>query len=269
MGKLSVGILVLLSSLITFPAMSSVVMVCNDNAEWPPYTFHPRENGKADKSKLTGATYESLGIIFKQSGMDMTMKMIPWKRCLDEVKNYETKGNFEMFIDGSSNKDRMSQYIRTDAFYQISQGFFYSTKAFPSGPDVKKVSDLNKFKVCGVAGYNYEPYEKYGLTAKIDTGSKNSEALLKKLSSGRCDIFLSTIEPIVGGDLVGQFTLTPDVKYQVLQEIPKTKFYAWVSKGSPRAAQLVEVINKGLSKMKADGELETVYKKFSPTGTGF
>ncbi|MCL9780923.1 transporter substrate-binding domain-containing protein [Vibrio sp. S4M6] len=269
MNKYGMSVLLLLSALVGFPAMSQVVNICNDNAEWPPYTFHPRDNGKADKSSLVGASYDTLKVIFQQAGMKMEMKMIPWKRCLDEVQNYAKKGQFELFMDGSSNDERMSKYIRTEAFYQTNQGYLYSTKKFPSGPEVKKVSDLNKYKVCGIAGYNYETYMKNGLTAEIDTRAKSPKNVLQKLSAGRCDIFLSAIEPILGGNLVGQITFTPDIKYAVLNELPKTKFYAWVSKGSPRSAQLVETINNGLNKLKADGELDKIFKKYTATGTGF
>ncbi|WP_022941272.1 substrate-binding periplasmic protein [Psychromonas hadalis] len=269
MRKIRVGTFVVLLVCMVFPAISSVVSICSDSAEWPPYTFYPRNNGKIDKSMLTGATYDAIELIFKQAGMSMKMKMIPWKRCLQEVKNYTEKGNFEIFIDGSSNKKRMSQYIRTNPFYQMNQGLFYSTKKYPSGPDIKKVTDLNNFKVCGVAGYSYEQYQKKGLTVNIDTGTKSSEALLKKLSAGRCDIFLSSIEPIIWGGLIGQFTLTADIKYSLLDEISKTKFYAWISKGSPRANQLVDTINKGLKTLKENGELETIFKTYLPTGTGF
>lgn len=269
MIKYGLCVAVFLSALVGFPAMSQVVNVCNDNAEWPPYTFYPRDNGKADKSSLVGASYEAIKTIFQQAGMKMEMKMMPWKRCLDEVHNFATKGQFELFMDGSSNDERMSKYLRTEAFYQTNQGYLYSTKKFPSGPEVKKVSDLNKYKVCGIAGYNYEPYVKYGLTSKIDTRTKSPKSLLQKLTAGRCDIFLSAIEPILGGNLVGQITFTPDIKYAVLNELPKTKFYGWVSKGSPRSAQLVETINKGLDKLKADGELDKIFKKYTSTGTGF
>ena len=97
------------------PALSGELKICNDQAEWPPYTYYIREKGVANKSQLTGATTDLIDHIFEGSGIKFSIVLLPWKRCLAEVIDGQT---YEVFADASSNKERLDSYHRRPFLFQ-------------------------------------------------------------------------------------------------------------------------------------------------------
>lgn len=82
-----------------FPAVSftdPVVHVCDDGSEWPPYAFHEREDGEISKEKVRGAMIEILDEITAVTGLEFSVKLLPWKRCMQYV--YDNNKGYEVFL---------------------------------------------------------------------------------------------------------------------------------------------------------------------------
>lgn len=245
-------------------AESKEIKVCDDNAEWPPYMYYVREDGKPNKSKLTGATNDLLDRIFEISNIGYSTKMLPWKRCLNEVLEGHT---FEVFADGSSNEERLKKYHRSNTIYKTTEGLFFSKNRFPDGLNLSSAKDLNKYKLCGISGYNYANYYALGVKEDVDTGVNSASKAFQKLSTDRCDVFLSTVEPIFGAVAIKQFSLGSDINHEALPGGKGTFFYLWISKNSTRATMLVDTINTAIDKLYSNGEADAIYKKYLPGGT--
>lgn len=244
--------------------LSKELQICDDQAEWPPYMYFPRKNGVADKSQLTGATKDLIDRIFATSGISYSIKLLPWKRCLNEVVEGDT---YEVFADASSNEERLKSYHRTKATYKTTEGLFFSKKRFPNGLDLSKASDINQYKLCGILGYNYNNYFKLGVKKEVDMGVNHARKAFQKLENGRCEVFLSTIAPIFGAVAINQFSLSPQIDHTTLPGGQGTAFYFWVSKKSPRATVLLETINTAIDKLYGNGEANKIFKKYLPGGT--
>jgi len=265
MYKLRFYLATLLVSLaLSNSALSREVKICDDQAEWPPYTYYAREGGVPNKSQLTGATKDLIDRIFESSSLNYSIKLLPWKRCLNEVIDGQT---YEIFADASSNEDRLKTYHRSRPTYKTTEGLFFSKKRFPNGLKISSAADLNKYKLCGLLGYNYASYFELGVKKDVDLGVNHASKALLKLEKGRCDVFLSIIEPIFGAVAINQFPMGPEIDHIPLPGAKGTIFYFWVSKKSPRAAALLETINTSIDKLYSNGDADKIFKKYLPGGT--
>ncbi len=76
-------------------AIAQPVKICSDQEDWAPFTFYPRVNGKADKSRQIGITQDLLKEVFKIVGLKYSVTPQPWKRCLQEVHKFGKKKNLK------------------------------------------------------------------------------------------------------------------------------------------------------------------------------
>lgn len=245
---------------------SEEVKICYHDREWPPYIYFKRENGKIDKSTTEGATVELFNEVFKRIGLKYSTTMIPWKRCLREVNHFDKYGKYEMFTNGSYNEDRADKYYITSPLYRTNQGLFYSTKKFLTPPQIDSASDLTKYTLCGIHGYNYTMYRKLGVKNEIDTSAKGLATVLRQIVNDRCDFFLSPMEPILAGKKHGVYNYSEDIAAIRLPWAGTTSFHAFISKTSPRAFELYTNINHQLQILQGTGESDIIFKKWLENG---
>lgn len=247
----------------TRTAHAETVRICDDVAGWPPFVYNPVVNGKLDESQVTGATVELLDAIFKEINLNYTLELLPWKRCMQEVEGYPTKGSFEAFSNGSYSEERARLYHTSLPIYSLDRGVFYSTEKFPNGIDVNSVEKIKNYRVCGVLGYTYELW---GLgEGEIDLGPKSSAAALKMVSLGRCDVFPSNLAPIYGQASIGESIVPSDVNAYVIDYIPARTFHIFISRGSERGESLLKKVNDAISLLKETGEHDEIFNRYYKT----
>ncbi len=264
---ITIKTLLFLSLLITSIYANDTLEVCTDNTDWAPFTYYERDKNGIKKDKFTGASVDALRIISKKTNINFNISGYPWKRCLKSVELYSKVKKFEAFMDGTRSKARDEKYLRTDPFYATTIGVFYSRDRFPNDLNISTRKELAPYKICGIHGQNYDIYTQLGI--KLDTGSKNITSALKKVLVGRCDVFVGSLEPILGNILLRNIT-TPDdkLKYTQIKIKENNEFYFWVSKESPRAKEIVNNMNKAIRQLKKEGKWEDIYKNYIPTGSG-
>ncbi len=122
------------------------------------------------------------------------------------------------------------------------------------------LQSLQAFRVCGVIGYNYQPYG-VGETIKRFSGIQQN---LDMLQRQRCDFFPSEVEPLYGGLALGIYQ-----GHEQLRHLPLTAskaFFLLVSKGSPRGDQLITQFDQQLRQLQASGEAQQIFQRFTPDG---
>ncbi|MBU2713421.1 substrate-binding periplasmic protein [Zooshikella harenae] len=244
--------------------IAAEVKVCDDEIEFPPFTYFQRSPDHAldtNQTQRIGITQEVLSKIF--SNIDLTYKIdhIPWKRCIFEVEKFETRKAYEMFATGSFFTKRASKYYTTSAYGVVNQGIFYSTNKYPDGINIQSIEDLQQFDViCGVLGYSYRAYR---LTDESKfTRSPTIIAGLKMLESDRCQVMPLGIEVAHGLQLLDQYRIPKTVKAVKISAIKPTTFHLFISKSSPRAFEIYTKVNHELIRLIHTGELEKIHKKY-------
>jgi polar amino acid transport system substrate-binding protein len=250
----------------SWSAMAQPLRICDDAAEWPPFMYYPRVNGQSDRSHVTGAVAELLKEVFKMLKMDYSVTLLPWKRCMSEVDNFDQTRRYEAFVNGSFNMERAEKYYLTTPLYSMHDGIFYSRTKYPKGFPLKKPSDLNRFTLCGVLGYNYEHLYSYGISRGkiIDTGTKTIAMALEKISRGRCDVFNGGIETVYGGATAGLYQIPENVVHMPLPGVEPITYHMFIAKTSPRAYELVAKINQALLILQHNGVSKRIFEKYLP-----
>ena len=239
---------------------SDIVRICDDDAEWPPYAYFGKTDGKKDKSVIEGATVELAAEIFKQIGLPYTYDMIPWKRCLFEVANFAKNQKYEVVVNASFNTERAGNYYVSAPIYATRFGIAYNRKKFPKGPDIKQLSKLKDHLLCGPTGYNFKMYDlEYD---QVDTHNKHYQQILKRVGLDRCDIGLVGVEIVLGLSRIEGWSIPENVIMEPLPQIKPTTFHIWVSKQSPRAHALAVAINQAIIILQHDGRSDRIFKKY-------
>lgn len=193
----------LLLSGLAYSDLSNInkIAFCGDAARWPP--FHYRDRGN-----IVGYDVDVANAMFEGMGIDLSIEMPPWKRCLSELNRGET---YQVAFSSSYQKKRARTFIYTKPYYKLTGYYFYSKKKYPFGLYINSAEDMSKYHICGLAGYNYDGF---GVrSANIDTGTKNFEALVEKTRKQRCDVFLARYEALKGFSLVEKDYLGNDIGF--------------------------------------------------------
>ena len=243
-----------------------IIHICDDESEWPPFTYYQRIGSKKDKTHITGAMTEFLDAIFKKIDQKYTLTLMPWKRCTYLVYYYKkVPKKYEMFINGTYNKKRAEKYYISKPVYFTYQAVFYSKKKYPNGIIHNRKWNINNYKICDVNGYNIDAYyTKLGLNRnkKIDQEAKSFENVLKKISAGRCDIVVASEANIYGAEKIGKYKIPEDIASQRIAGLKPTAFYIFISKDYPKAKELLKKINHAIDELKKDGIYKKIFTKY-------
>jgi len=248
---------------------SEEVKICDDIAEWPPFTYYKRINNKVDKSQLEGATVELVKHIFDEINMKYSISLIPWKRCTSLVDKYNKAHKYEMFLDATYTKERAQKYYITLPIYSTQNVIWFSKKKYTKKELLNKIEhDVNSIRFCDAHGYEVEKYYKVlgvDRNISIDVGAKDQCAVLRKISLGRCDAMVASKVPIFGYNVIGKCNIPKDITFITIDKFKKTNFYIFIAKTSPRGKQLLEKINKAIIKLKKDGTYKRIFSKYLPS----
>lgn len=248
-------------------ASGQSINMCDDVEEWPPYLFYERGGMQVNKEELHGGMIDILNEISKITGFNFTIKLLPWKRCLQEVKQFAKLARYEMGVQMSVNEERLKDYYLIGPIYFSEPGYWYSKNKYPNGLIIDEVADLRKYKAIGVLGYNYS-FWGYINNQGIDTGAHDTENAFKKLALGRGDVFLSDAATPYGYEAIFGKSMIPQgiVFSRITNADRGTGFFMFVSKDSPRALELVTKINQAIIILNSRGIVDNILKRYLPCG---
>lgn len=254
--------------LVSFPvkgltASGNVNICLGDGSEWAPFTYWERTNGAVNKDKLTGAATEVITEVLKKLNLTYSFTYMPWARVQAQMASYDGKQLCDMSWDASFKEARFEKYFYSPALYRTHLGVFYSTEKFKDSPPLRSVSDLSHFELCGIVGYNYDKFQLKKEITRVNT----IDQVLKLVEGKRCDLFLSEIETLYGGNVVGAFSIPKAVSSMRIPGLYKT-FYAIFSKKSPVVEKMIVPFNQHLIRLQAVGESEAIFKRYLPEGSG-
>lgn len=236
-----------------------VIHICEDAAEWPPYHYLERENGKKTE-EIVGYGIDVLDRIFGKHGISYKIDFLPWKRCLAEVKK---GGKYQMALSGSYSRERDDAYHLVN-WYKTTVYYFYSKKRHPQGLKIEKLSDLENYDLGGVRGYNYYFLGEY--EQKMDKGAENIETVIKKMSLGRFDLTFEQYEIFSGFRAIGYDHLgNQDLGFAKLPGVEPTWFNMMISKNYVHSPELKKILSEGIAQLFWSGEHKILLEKHGLT----
>ena len=236
-------------------ALPSTLPVCDDQDSWPPYLQYEVVDGQRT-GKLEGYSLDLAKLIMDKRSIHFEVEMLPWKRCLVSVE----LGRHAMLLNAMETPERAELYLATKPFYSLTGVYIYLSGG-PT-PRITKPSDLAKYRVCGLAGYDYHPF---GLNKdQVDQAAHNFEQLLAKLEYKRCDVLIGHYEIMaqrskVAGTSVFQ---NPHFSFAQIPQLPPVPFVMLISRKTAYAQELRTLMNNGFAKFLNSPEDKRLKRKW-------
>jgi polar amino acid transport system substrate-binding protein len=235
------------------------VRICEDDAEWPPFTYYERTDGRRT-SRLTGIAVDAVDRILKRAGLDYTLDMLPWQRCLQGIQS----GAYHMALNVSYSEERGRQFWFARPLYSLNSHYFYSRRVHPQGLPIQSIADFKRFHVCGLIGYNYTTY---GLEpSELDLSPSKFTMIINKVLHDRCDLFIEKREVIAGFAVVdpemAHALANPDLVSAPVPGVPPTPFSMIVTRAHPWAPALLQRLDAGVVQLEDSGELRQITAKY-------
>lgn len=248
----------LLAAHVNTASASTSIAICDDENEWPPYSYYQRVDGKKTAT-VTGFAVAVIDNIFDRHQIEYKIDLIPWPRCLAVAVMGKEYG---MALNLSYNAERTKDFYFSRPYYATTSYYYYSRRFHPHGLPIASLADIKKFRVCGLQGYNYAGY---GLASgDVDQGAKSFTALISKLQLGRCAIFIEKDEVMMGYAAIGKdYLADPDIGKAPIPGMKPDLFYFGISKRYPHATRVLAIIDAELLQMEHDGRLKELWRKAS------
>ncbi|MFC7421346.1 substrate-binding periplasmic protein [Iodobacter arcticus] len=238
-------LLLILSSI---SAQSAELRVRIASGEFQPYLSKSLQN-EGFISKIIRAA-------FKQENVMVSIAYYPWKRSYNMVK----KGEADLTPYWVKTPEREQLFILSDPIDVVQYGFFHLKENKITQLDF---SHLNKYKVGVSLGYSY------GLA--FDTARKKQQFIcdeapsdeinIRKLIAKRIDLF--TADKTLGKYIIS--TTLPPKEAEKITFFPKNfaeePVYLLISKKTPNGAKIADIFNKGLKKIKQNGEYHRIMQE--------
>jgi polar amino acid transport system substrate-binding protein len=236
------------------------IRVCEDEAEWPPFSYVQRIDGRKGP-RVVGAVVDALDRILGRAGLRSTIEMLPWVRCLEGIK----AGRYDMALNASYTPERARDFLMTRAVYALDSSYYYSRQSHPQGLNIRTLADLKRWRVCGLIGYNYTTY---GLQpADMDLSPPNFALMLRKVAHGRCDLFIEKRDIIAGlgliDPLVAHELASPDIVSEPVPGVADTPFFMIVSRATARGPALLRLLDDGIEQLQASGEMARIIAAYT------
>ena len=231
------------------------IRFCAGTHEWPPYYFYKRINGEKTK-EVIGLDIDIFNEVFTKNGINYSVKLLPWKRCLLSSKQGK---KYDVIFGGSLNENRRANYVTTKGYYNLTPSYFYAKKAFPNGITIKQSLELGKQgKLCGLRGFNYINFGQKN--EDIDMGSADYKSLVTKTIGQRCKISFARYEILEGwGKLLKRdFTTNENLVFTPIPNNPLESFHLMISKNYPYAQELKAFFEEEIKKLKHSGKLNEI-----------
>ncbi len=238
------------------PLRQAAITICEDENEWPPYSYFKRVDGKPTE-QVVGYGIDVIGEILGKHGIAFKVEMIPWSRCLAVAALGK---DYQLVLNLSFNEERGRAFLFSRSYYSTTPYYFYSKRRHPNGVPIKTAADFKNVRVCGIHGYNYAGY---GFAPKeVDQGAKDFTSLIAKLHLGRCGVFLEKVEIMEGYAAIGKDYLSdPDIGMSVAPGIAPGLFHFGVGRQYPHANVLRDLIDNELQTMIDSGRLRELWRK--------
>lgn len=220
------------------------IRICEDKAGWPPYHYEVVDE-TTKKKTAKGYGIDVINTIFKKHNLEYSIDFLPWKRCLQLL---QIGNKCHMALSGSYSAWRNKAFYLV-SWYKTQKYYFYSKKHYPKGLAIMTLADLRNYRLGGIFGYSYEYLG--ALETSIDKGTKDYDALIKKLDRGRVDLFVEQYEVMAGFSVLGKNYLNlPDLNYARVPELEPTWFNMMISKKYEHALPLRQILSAGIAELR-------------------
>jgi polar amino acid transport system substrate-binding protein len=235
----------------TMAPRATVVRACDDTNEWPPYTYR-RPSGDGG-FEVVGFSVDLLRQILARHRMTLEVELLPWKRCLEEVRHGQ---RFTMLLNASRTPQREQDYWFSPAYYDTRTLYIWSRRQYPAGLVLHSPEGLRTLRVGNVAGYVFPTLTAMGIEPSSRASSHSN--LVQMLHRDRIDTVLVAEEVLRAHAASGHTSLwdDPELGRAPLPGARPTRFHMLFTRQGPQGALLHRLVSEEMERMLRSGELQ-------------
>lgn len=206
--------------------------------------------------KQTGLLVDVINEVFRRTGYSVEIAIMPWARCLAEVKAGRIDGIFSVYQ--TRERQEFLTYAEEVLITQVQAFFVRKDSAISFDGDLGKLSEL-RLGIINQTSYGprLDAALEKGVFKKVDVAN-NVSASINKLLLDRVDVIpsyrhvaLDSARTMGAAGLVKE--LTP-----AIEAIPS--YLAFTNKKD--YAKVIAAYNQALRAMKKDGTYDTIFSKY-------
>ncbi len=227
-------------------APAAKVYVVGTDAAYAPF------ESQNEKGEIVGFDIEVVKAAAQKAGIEVKFLNTPWEGIFNSV----AQGDRDLLVSAITITDERKQTLDFSAPYFDAQQLI----AVKSDSKIAKFDDLKKLKVGvqnGTTGDEVITKLQGKDSANVNVKRFESTPLaLKEMESGGVDAVVAD-----NGVVVHYVNNNPDSKFKTISDttFASEQYGIAVKKGN---AELLEIINKGLTGIKADGTYDKIYAKY-------
>lgn len=227
------------------------LLVCAEDANWPPYSYQPASPGQP----FSGYNQDVLNHILSPLKIPYEVVIRPWKRCLHDTEG----GDIDLTLDAAKNPEREEKYLLTNPVYQLTPIFFFVKQRQYDYNNIDHAEQLKSNRtVCGQQGYTYN---NFGFdNEEVRMVSKDLPKLIDVVMTHRCDVGLARKEILLTELKNSSFKET--LSYRPFPHVSSEAFYYLINRSKPYANELKSILDTGIANMQNSGEAEALLKAY-------
>lgn len=216
---------------------------------------------RSAKGEWTGAMHELVHQAFSRAGLKLTAHPLPWGRCQKQVEEFSGKaGQAELFFPASLSDERKRLFLASVPLQVKQNGVWYLRSRLGELPAMSRITDLNRYQLCGRLNHNHQWLRQHGLNVR-DLGAPSLASALAKLELGRCDMALASREEVVDAETAGLLPANEDRRFMPYPQHGLVAHYLLWSRGAARAEAKLARVNAALAALRADGTAAAIFRR--------
>jgi polar amino acid transport system substrate-binding protein len=229
--------------------VAATLRACSSHT--PPFVMF------AQGEPVGGFSFELLGLLSKHMGRKLQVNLLPWARCLQEVKS----GAIDLAIDAYDDAERRKSYFYSTPYHTLTPQLFFKLRSPLDTQQIGKAEELARFKGCGIHDYTYEHYDLDA--SRLDRGASDDARMLLKLKAGHCDYAVEELEYIIGGrNHVANWPDESELKSVRPLWARGPKLHLLVGRGQAGGQALVNELDQAIALAEKSGQSAALRKKY-------
>lgn len=241
MRKLLVVFTFLFSSLVSSQEPLTFYVV-----HYPPYMIVNNEN------EITGMDVEVVSAAFRESGQPVIFEVMPWKRVMKLMQVGEVAGG----LSCSKRKGREEYMLFSDYISTTRQAAI--TRKNTNTEHLTSLHSLRNYSVTTISGW--------GTTNQLNANdvkylpSKDMRSALVSVLHRGVDVFYGPEIPTM--HIAKKMNAKDDLKVTYMDDVVANKLHLCISQFYPNSDKILATFNRGLRKIKQNGEYEKIQRKY-------
>ena len=215
-----------------------------------------------DSGKQTGILVDVINEVFKRTGYSVEIAIMPWARCLAEVKAGKIDGIFSIYK--TSARQEFLTYADEVLITQVQAFFVRKDSTISFDGDLNKLSEL---RIGIINETSYGPRLDAALSNRIFKNvdvAMNASTNIQKLLRDRIDVIPSYRHVVLGSATTLGVAGSIKELSPAIEAIPS--YLAFSNKKD--YARAIGAFNEALRSMKQDGTYDAIFNKYLAGSAG-